>query len=83
MGDAISKIADDIYRRVFHASSIPMAISTVAEGRYVDINESGARVCGMNREEMIGRTSVEIGIYAEFAEGGLHRGLIISGGASK
>lgn len=65
MGDAISKIADDIYRRVFHASSIPMAISTVAEGRYVDINESGARVCGMNREEMIGRTSVEIGIYAD------------------
>lgn len=59
------QLSDNIYRKVFHASSIPMAISTVAEGRYVDINESGARVCGMNREEMIGRTSVEIGIYAD------------------
>ena len=73
------QIPSDIYRRVFHASSIPMAISTVAEGRYLDINESGARACGMKREDMIGRTSVEVGIYPDSAVRDTVRGEISSG----
>ncbi len=55
----------DIYRLAFHASSIPMAISTIAEGRYIDINRAGTQALGVSREELIGRTSLEIGIYSD------------------
>src|SRR5205814_1261585 len=35
-------------------------IATVAEGRYIDVNESFLRVTGYEREEVIGRTSLEL-----------------------
>lgn len=54
---------EDRFSKAFHASPHLMTISTLAEGRYVDANDAVLRSLGYTREEMVGRTSDELGIF--------------------
>jgi PAS domain S-box-containing protein len=45
----------------FLKSPIPMAITTMKDGRYVDVNESFTRIMGLKRDELIGNSSTGIG----------------------
>jgi PAS domain S-box-containing protein len=54
------KSAEEKFHKAFNASPEPITISTVLEGRYVDVNESFLRTTGYRREEVIGRTSLEL-----------------------
>lgn len=49
----------------FHENPTPTIISSVANGRYVDVNRSFLNLLGYQREEVIGRTAVELGIWAD------------------
>lgn len=40
-----------------------MSISKAADGRYVEVNDAFERFTGYRRQEVIGRTSVEIGLW--------------------
>jgi len=51
------------FGKVFRANPQPMTLTTIAEGRYLDVNESFLAVSGYAREEIIGHTSVEMGIW--------------------
>ncbi|MEM9116793.1 MAG: PAS domain S-box protein [Cyanobacteria bacterium P01_F01_bin.56] len=57
--------SEEKFSRTFHSSPHPIALSTLAEGRYLDINERCAELFGRPREEIIGRTSTELGLWAE------------------
>lgn len=52
-----------LFSQVFTNSPQPMSITTLAEGRYLDVNESFLSLLGYTREEVIGRTSVDLGIW--------------------
>jgi two-component system, cell cycle sensor histidine kinase and response regulator CckA len=54
------KKAEEIFRTAFNANPEPITIATIAEGRYMDVNESFLRITGHRREEVIGRTSLEL-----------------------
>lgn len=54
------KNAEERFYKAFHASPEPITIATVSEGRYVDVNESFLRLTGYQRDEVIGRTSLEV-----------------------
>lgn len=56
------KRAEDKFTRAFNSSPVLTAISTLAGGRYLDVNESFLTTLGYTREEVIGRTSRELGI---------------------
>jgi diguanylate cyclase (GGDEF)-like protein/PAS domain S-box-containing protein len=47
----------------FNGSSSLVALTRLADGRFVDVNDSFERALGYPREELIGRTSVELGIW--------------------
>jgi PAS domain S-box-containing protein len=47
----------------FRSSPLPIAISTLAEGRYIDVNDAFCRAEEYSREAVIGHTNVELGIY--------------------
>jgi PAS domain S-box-containing protein len=49
----------------FHENPTPTIISSVANGRYVDVNRSFLNLLGYRREEVIGRTALELGIWAD------------------
>jgi PAS domain S-box-containing protein len=47
----------------FNSSPGPMSISEIETGRFIDVNEQTLRTLEFTREEMIGRTSYELGIW--------------------
>ena len=49
--------------KIFHSVPVLIGITTLAEGRCIDINETGLRTLGYRREEMVGRTMLELGIW--------------------
>jgi PAS domain S-box-containing protein len=51
--------SEEGFRKIFHASSNMMAIHTIKEGRFVDINEAAASLGSFKREELIGHTMAE------------------------
>jgi PAS domain S-box-containing protein len=60
--------AEERFSKAFNASPVPMSIVSYREGRYIDVNESFLRNCGYTREEIIGRTTTEINLYADPGE---------------
>ena len=54
------KKAEDRFQKAFNANPEPITIATIVDGSYIDVNESFLRVTGHQREEVIGRTSLEL-----------------------
>jgi PAS domain S-box-containing protein len=48
---------------IIHSSPIGIAVSTVKDGRILDLNKAMLRQIGRTREEVIGRTAVELGFW--------------------
>ena len=57
------KKAEETFRKAFNANPEPMSIATISEGRYIDVNESFLRVMGYRREEVIGRTALDLRVW--------------------
>lgn len=57
------RLSEEKFSKAFHCSPIEIIITTLAEGRLVDVNESFERNNGFTRDEVIGRTTVELGIW--------------------
>ena len=50
---------------VFHASPIPTSISEIETGQLLDVNEQFLRILGYSREEVLGKTARELGIWTD------------------
>ena len=48
---------------LFHANPLPMTITGLADGRHLEVNEAALRQTGFTREEMLGRTKLELGYW--------------------
>jgi PAS domain S-box-containing protein len=59
---------DDKFEKVFRSSPIPFSITTLREGRFVDVNAAFERRYGYSREEVRGRTVHELRIWADPAD---------------
>ena len=57
------KKAEETFRKAFDANPEPMTISSISEGRYIDVNEAFLRVTGYQRDEVIGHTSTELNFW--------------------
>ncbi|HMF94042.1 MAG TPA: PAS domain S-box protein [Vicinamibacterales bacterium] len=57
------KASEDRFVTAFYSSPIAMAITTVAEGRYIDVNEAFERQMGYPRDEICGHTSLELDVW--------------------
>lgn len=55
--------SEEKFAKSFHATPSVLSISTIAEGRYIEVNEAFERVTGYLREEAIGRSSLELNIW--------------------
>ena len=58
------RASEERFIKVFQSNPIPMTIATIDEGRLIDVNDRTIELSGYSREEMIGRTSIEIGLWA-------------------
>lgn len=54
--------AEEKFTKAFRSSPAPIAISTLEEGRFVDVNPSFLKISGYSREEVIGYTAAELAL---------------------
>jgi len=57
------KESEERFRTTFHLSPDIMTISRSSDGVYVDVNEAFVRIGGYNRDEIIGRSSLDLDIW--------------------
>jgi diguanylate cyclase (GGDEF)-like protein/PAS domain S-box-containing protein len=57
--------SEERYRLIFETSVDCIAINRASDGTYVDCNQAFVDAMGFAREEMLGRTSLELGIWAD------------------
>jgi PAS domain S-box-containing protein len=55
----------EIFRRVFFSSPDYIAFSRLDDGTYIDVNPGFERMMGYPREQVLGRTSFEVGIWPQ------------------
>jgi PAS domain S-box-containing protein len=56
------------FAKAFEANPQPMSITTLSEGRYLDVNPSFLAMSGYRRNEVIGHTSEELNNYEKSGE---------------
>jgi PAS domain S-box-containing protein len=62
------KLAEEKFTKVFQACPVPISVSRLEDGRYIDINDAFIEQFGWKREEFLGHTSVEIGLWPSAEE---------------
>jgi PAS domain S-box-containing protein len=62
--DALRK-SEQRFARAFSASPVPTSLSEIDTGRILDLNDQFLRILGYSREEVIGKTSFELGIWVD------------------
>ncbi|MBP1647648.1 MAG: aphA [Bacteroidetes bacterium] len=62
------RLSEERFAAAFHMSPYPQAVSRVSDGVFIDVNAALLSLYGMSREEVIGKSSLEIGILADPAE---------------
>ncbi len=55
--------SDERFAKAFHLSPVALSISRVEDGEFIDVNESFLKLYAATRAEVIGRTSLELGIF--------------------
>jgi PAS domain S-box-containing protein len=56
------------FLKIFQSSPIAVSVSTMIEGRYLDVNDEFLRMVQRPREEVIGHTALEIQIWESTAQ---------------
>lgn len=54
-------MSEEKFAKSFNLSPALMSISTIDNGCYLDVNDSFCRISGFTRQDVIGKTSVELG----------------------
>lgn len=62
-----SRVLQERFQVAFRASPVAISITHVVDGTYLDINDRYAQTFGWPREELIGRTSVDVGLWPDEA----------------
>ena len=55
--------SEERFAKVFKANPQPMSLTTMSEGRYVDVNDSFLAMSGYTRDEVIGHTSLALHVW--------------------
>jgi PAS domain S-box-containing protein len=63
--EEILRRSEDRFSKVFRSSPLPIIITSVVEGRLIDVNESFLKMIGRDRESVVGHTVFDIGFWAD------------------
>ncbi len=63
------RASEEKFARAFQYNPAGMSITRAADARYMDANQSFCNLIGYSREELLGHTSVELGLYSDETPG--------------
>lgn len=66
--EELLRLSEQRFSKAFHASPDPVSITRLRDGCLVDVNESFLRASGYSRDEVLGRGSVELGLWDSESE---------------
>ncbi|MBZ0133187.1 MAG: PAS domain S-box protein [Rhodocyclaceae bacterium] len=66
--EAALRSTGERFASVFSTSPTPIAITVMAEGRFEDVNPAFEKTFGWSRNELLGRSAIDIGIWQSPAE---------------
>jgi diguanylate cyclase (GGDEF)-like protein/PAS domain S-box-containing protein len=61
------RVSEERYRTVFQTSVDGIAISHISDGRFFDVNRAFLEIVGYEHSEVVGRASLELGLWADIA----------------
>ncbi len=64
-GAEVRKLTGEQVSRLFQALPVWVVLTTMAEGTYLEVNQRFLEDTGFSRQEVIGRTSLEMGTWAD------------------
>jgi PAS domain S-box-containing protein len=64
----LRKAAEERFEKAFHASPDIVTLTDPADGRVFDINRSGLATLGYAREDIVGRSALDLGLWANAAD---------------
>lgn len=59
------RVVESRFRPLFDLLPVPVGVTTLEEGRFVEVNAALADFCGYSREQMLGATAGDLGIVVE------------------
>jgi PAS domain S-box-containing protein len=62
------KKSEEKFSKAFQQSPMAFTLTSARDHRYIDVNETFERITGWRRDEVIGRTPFDIGLWADPAE---------------
>jgi len=62
------KISEEKFQKVFRSSPVPFSITTLKEGKFLDVNAAFERRYGYSRAEVLGHTVQELRIWEDPAD---------------
>ncbi|MBI1177357.1 PAS domain S-box protein [bacterium] len=62
------RASDEKFSKLYRSSPVAIVLTRQADGRLVDVNAALERFVGYRRDEMIGRTTVELGLWQNVAD---------------
>ena len=60
--------SEERFARIFHASPAGVSITRISDGRFLDVNERFVQTMGYRRDEVVGRTGDELGLWHDPAQ---------------
>jgi PAS domain S-box-containing protein len=55
---------DSVFERIFNCLAASVSIAAVEDGTYIEVNEEFLRVSAFTREEVIGKSPLDLGLFA-------------------
>ncbi len=63
LAESALRLSEEKFAKAFRSSPIPITISTLLEGRFIEVNESFCSMTGYSKTETIGHTSAELNLW--------------------
>ena len=57
--------SEEKFRKLFYGSPVMLSITTRDEGRYLEVNDAAINQFGFTREEVIGKTPLDLGLFED------------------
>src|SRR4029079_15080342 len=65
LADEALRKSEEKFSKVFRSAPVGIAVTGHADGRIVESNDEFLKLLGYRRDEVIGRTSIELGIWPD------------------
>lgn len=72
------RMSEECFSKAFNASPVAMTISTLEEGKYLKVNNAFCCITGYSQAEVIGKTSLDLGIWMDVADRNLVKQRILA-----